>query len=176
MSDERTLPVKKLRLKTDTSIHSGWMKHSQDSMRTSCSWPKPVPPTINKLFKWEVLKNATLGSVPCCRNVCVVARHKLFDGSHNQFDVSPQTYTSVSGNTIPTALLSLENPRSHNQITATPRQSFYKVKSQSRGKPFRISVVCYLPSNWPRMFSLQYPPFVVQWFILELSDDTIITV
>jgi len=68
--------------------------------------------------------NATLGCVSCCRNVCVVARHKLFDGSDNRFDVSPQTYTSVSGNTIPTELLFLENPRFHNQITATPRQSF----------------------------------------------------
>jgi hypothetical protein len=113
--------------------------------RTICelpaSWPRLVMTTMNTVWWWEALMNVILGCVARCRNVFVVVRHRLFDGSDNQFDVSAQSYTSASGNTVQTALLSLENPRSHTQIPATLRRRFYEA-SHSRRKPFRISVVC----------------------------------
>lgn len=96
-----------------------------------------------------------LGCVSCCENVFIVARHRLYDGSDNKFDVSPQSYTSISGNTIPTTLLYLENPRSHIQIPATPRQSFYKVSPNQEASPLEspLSVIsleighqCFPPS------------------------------
>ena len=127
MSDKKkTLPVGKTRLKPGKSIHSCWIKQSQDNMWTSCFMAETNAAQNKQTVLMRSTNECNLGCVSCCQNVFIVARHRLFDGSDNQFDVSPQSYTSVSGNTIPTTVLSLENPRSHTQIPATPRQSFYK--------------------------------------------------
>jgi len=143
------------------------MKHSRDWMWTSCF----VAETSVAHNKQTVLMRSTneidfrlcslLQESMCCCQASVILRKR------QPVWRKPANLLLSSGNTISTALLSLENPRSHTQIHASLRQSFYNVKSQSRGKPFIISVVCYLLCNRPRMFSLHYPVFVVQWFILE---------